>query len=107
MTSAYANWFRDDCANRYLVDPPTSGLYCALGIHRLCNLGRISRGSLLRGSIPFSVLLTTSVWRSCARMVWPPARVVAVDHSILTCATDPVGTRWFQTYMLLLLRRIL
>src|SRR5712692_5245843 len=77
------------------------------GLHRLFHLGGISRGALLRWTLPFPVLLARAFRRVAAQLVWAQTGLVARWAAFFARAPDPVGARPVSPHLLLLSRRVL
>src|SRR5262245_64533364 len=79
----------------------------ALGLHRVCDLGRISRRPLYVWSVRLAILFARAVRQLAARVVWTEAELVATLDGIFPCSPDPAVSRTLSADVLLLSRRIL
>src|SRR2546428_10533606 len=77
-------------AARCVVGAAPAHLRRSDGLHRLFDLGGISRGALLRGTLPFSVLFARAFRRVTAQLVWAQPGLVARWAAFFTGAPDPV-----------------
>src|SRR5690348_14467315 len=79
---------RDDAPGR-VVAPARPGVRPALELHRVCHMGRVSRGALHVRAVPLPVLLAGAVWQLVTRVVRSQAGLVARLARLLAGAPDP------------------